>query len=377
MMVGYWTRQRLFLTVILAITVAVTTVFLFVFPCIEQNAILYNGQSVYKNTSIDFVVPEPSFDQVSVISGTNGVASVFPYYLTNASVNFRGIIRTSTVLISDQENDLDMTMYNSKRLIRKSNVDYDNPIIVDWQFCHDTSADIGDTITIDIMNQRIDYSICAVYETNTLYSGGALLIQATPDQIDLIRNQSASNGFSGMFVVADDYDICRQYLVTDYRPLGRLRSRDQFSSDEQYQIHYDAIMSLGFSNEITDLRIMESSVTGAKRDMLIWLGAILSFVIITIFNFVLRKRGCEKAYFTKYCILNGKNVKPYYVISFVVESVLCLTLFAIILLIRLSRADDYIPAFATGIGWIAIPIAIILAESINLVLNFAICKAAK
>lgn len=96
-MTGYWTRHRLLWTLILCAGIALITSFLFVYPSIMQEASLYNTQSIYKNSEIDFVAPEPSFEQVNDLPGTNGIDKVFPYYLTKTQVNVNGSSRSTTV----------------------------------------------------------------------------------------------------------------------------------------------------------------------------------------------------------------------------------------------------------------------------------------
>ena len=172
-MAGYWVRHRLLFTIIMSAAVALITSFLFVYPSIQQQANEYNAQSIYKNSDIDFIVPEPSFEQTSDLPGTNGIDKVFPFFMTKTQVNVEGTSRTTTVLLSDQFQNIDMTMYSQSRLIEKSSTEYDNPIFVDWQFCHDTGAKVGDTVSLPIGGQDVEYKIYAVYETNSIYDGGA------------------------------------------------------------------------------------------------------------------------------------------------------------------------------------------------------------
>ena len=368
-MAGYWTRHRLLLSFILCTAIALVSSFLFVYPTILQSASLYNAQSVYKNTKIDFIVPEPSFEQADDLPGTNGIDRVFPFYLTKTQVNVDGASRTTTVLLSNRMEDTDITMYNQDRLIEQSKTEYDNPILVDWQFCHDTSSGIGDTVSFSIGGTNSDYVIYAVYETNSIYDGGAILAGITDEQRNAISQQSNSKGYSGMYISANDYDTCESFLMTEYRPLGRLKDRDQFDSDEQYQIHYDAIMSSGYANEITDFRVKE--ITNEKKGniLLICLGALLSGAALLGFNHIMARRGCEKVYFTKHCLPKGLNVKPYYSISFTFELFVTIALYTVLLLLRISKSIEYIPRNAIGIRAVIVPAAIIIAEIICLALN--------
>lgn len=370
-MTGYWIRHRLLFSLLLSVAIALITTLLFVFPFISQQADSYNSQSVYKNTSIDFIAPEPSFDQVNELPGNYGVGKLFPFFLTKTSVNVGNKSRTTTVLLSDQFQNVDITMYNSNRLIKQSDSKFDNPILVDWQFCDDTSADIGDTISFSIGGTTAEYRIYAIYETNIIYDGGAILAQLSIEQKDMIVQQSQNNGYSGMYISASDYSTCQSYLTTEYRPLGRLRAREQFDSEEQYQIHYDAIMSSAYANEITDFRVRENSLDTKASPIMILIGTVLSAIILIAFNVFMSKRGSEKGYFTKHCIPKGQNVKPYYTKSFICELLCFAVAYVVIILFMVKFSSDYIPNTAIGAEIAIIPIAVLIAEIISLTLNNA------
>lgn len=373
-MTGYWLRHRSLFSILLSIAIALITVLLFAFPFISQQADNYNSQSVYRNTSIDFIAPEPSFDQINELSGNYGVDKLFPFFVTKTSVNVGSNSRTTTVLLSDQFQNVDMTMYNSSRLIRKSDMECDNPILVDWQFCKDTSADIGDTVSFSIGSQAAEYTIYAIYETNSIYEGGAILAQLSAEQKGAIVQNAQNNGYSGMYVSASDYNACQSYLTTDYRPLGRLKDRDQFDSEEQYQIHYDAIMSSGYANEITDFRIRENSLDKKVSPFMVWIGAALSAIIVIVFNVAMSKRGSEKGYFTKHCIPKGQNVKPYYTKSFICELLFFAAAYAGIMLYKINSSADYIPKSAISMEIAIIPAAVLIAETISLMMNLVMVK---
>lgn len=371
-MSGYWVRHRLLATLVLSAAFALVSSFLFVFPYIKQAANNYNSQSIYKNTAIDFIAPEPSFEQINELPGVNGIDKVFPFYMTKTLVTVNGVSRTTIVLLSDQFQNIDFTMYSDQRLIEKSNSDCDNPILVDWQFCHDTSAKIGDTVSLTLNGNSFEYRIFAIYETNSVYDGGAILAQINEEQRKAIQQKSNNNGYSGVYINANDYNKCKSYLTTEYRPLGRLKNRDQFEDDAQYQIHYDAIMSSGFANEITDFRIKESSLDKKISPLLIGVGAALSAIMIIAFNAVMANRGCERVYFTKHCIPKGQNVKPYYNTSFVFECISFVVIYIWGLILRIYLSKLYIPKSLYDAWIVLIPVVVIIAEIISLVMNYSV-----
>lgn len=162
-MTSYWVRHRLLLTLTASIVLAIIISLLFVYPYVEQRAVNYNSQSLFKNTHIDFIAPEPSYEQVSELPDTHGVEAVFPFYLTKASVTINGKSRTTTVLITDQNQLLEGSMYNSSRLIQQSGSSVENPILVDWQFCKETGAKVGDSISFEIGAEIQEFKIAAIY----------------------------------------------------------------------------------------------------------------------------------------------------------------------------------------------------------------------
>ncbi|MBQ1734557.1 MAG: hypothetical protein II038_06720 [Lachnospiraceae bacterium] len=371
-MSGYWVRHRLLPTLVLCVAVGLVSSLLFAFPYVNQQANTYNSQSIYKNSDVDFIAPEPSFDQVQELPGTNGIDKVFPFYLTKTSVNVNGSSRTTTVLLSDKFDNVDFTMYNSQRLIEKSSSEFDNPILVDWKFCHDTSSKIGDTVTFTLGGNNVEYRIYAIYETNSVYDGGAILAQISDEQKNAIQQNSNNNGYSGMYVMASDYSACKSYLTSEYRPLGRLKSRDQFEDDDQYQIHYDAIMSSGFANEITDFRVKESGLDKKISPLMVLIGAALSLVLIIAFNIVMSKRGCERVYFQKHCIPKGQNVKPYYNTAFVFEIISFVVIYVVGIIVKTCLSDSYIPKSTYDYWLVLIPVAVIVAEIISLIMNYSV-----
>ena len=256
-------------------------------------------------------------------------------------------------------------------MLEKAGAEYDDALRVGSEWCKDTGAKIGDTVELPIGGQSVDYKIFAVYETNTLYDGGAIIAEISADQKAAIAEQSSNNGYSGMYISASDYNVCQSYLTTEYRPLGRLKDRDQFSDDEQYQVHYDAIMSSGYANEITDFRVRENGLRLSSSSIMVWIGAILAIIVILGFNLAMSKRGCEKAYFTKQRIPKGQDVKPYYSTAFLFELIITILFYAVFLILRLKLADEYIPGSAVGLKVVVIPVAVVVAEIIALIMNFS------
>lgn len=102
---------------------------------------------------------------------------------------------------------------------------------------------------------------------------------------------------------------------------------------------------------------------------MVWLGAILVAAIAVVFNIIMRKRGCEKAYFAKHCIPKGIDVRPYYRTAFIAEVLIQIVVWAGVLVAMLFTADVYIPMTAIDLKLLAIPAAVVLAGIVNLSTN--------
>jgi hypothetical protein len=368
-MVSYWLRHRLPYAVIFAIAAVLVVGLVFVRPYIDSQAQEYNAQSVYKNTKIDFIVPEPSFEQIHELAGNYGIDKIFPYYATKANVTVNDKTRPTFVLLSDQFENIDTTMYSESRLIQKSETIYDNPILADWQFCHDISASIGDVVNVTLGDIKKEFTVCAIYETNEIYDSGAILAQISTTERDAIAQNSNSNGYSGAYITASDYSECRSYLTTEYRPLGRLKERERFDNEEAYNIHYHAIMDTGYSNEITDLRVRENSLDTSRNDLSLYLGALIVLVLYFAFNMAMSRRGSEKMYFEKHCIPAGIKATSYYIYSFVGEIVLFTVLFIALVMMFVNLTQQYIPGGVVGLKFAIIPVAGIIAETLGICLS--------
>lgn len=375
-MVGYWLRHRLVISIIVCVAASIVVGALFVYPYIKQRADDYNAQSIYKKSEIDFVAPEPSFEQVAEVEGTHGIDKVFPYYLTKTQVTVNGKVKETTVLLSDQFQNVDITMYCEERLIKKAARDYDSPIYVDWQFANSFQVNIGDTVSFSIASKNMEFTVAAIYETNSLFNAGTVLAKIGEETKTEISQLSQNNGYSGMFVKASEYGECQKYLTTEYRPLGRLKDRELFDDDNQYQIHYDAIMSAGYANEITDLRIREKSLETKDDRLLLCIGAVIFIVVLVVFNGIMRKRGCEETYFQRNCIPKGKNVMPFYSTAFIFELLACILCCAAVVIYRIYTSDFYIVKSVYD-GWIAIvPASVFVGESLCLVSNRTVVREA-
>ena len=382
-MFKYWIKNRFLLDLIVPCVLVLLMVFAFITP-------MYNGigeatltQSIYKNEKMDFDIPSPSFAQIEQLENESFIESVFPYYYTEVDVSVNGKTRETNIFFSDAMEKLGQTMYCSSRMIEKSNKDFENPILVDYQFVKDTGAKLGDTVSVTFGATKIDFQIAAIYETNTYYDGGAVMAYWGGLQKEAIMAMSPNLIYSGAYVQAAQYSQCKQYFDTQYKPYGRLRDASEFATQEAYETHYNAFMSASYANEITDFSVQakdaaskaESKTDAANRNILLACG--IALAVMLIFNLLLWVRGSERVYFAKRKVHGAGNVVVYYLVSTIFQAAILIGGITAAIMILPSVSEFYIPTEVVTTKSIIFIIAMAIISIIVLVENMALAKKAK
>ena len=382
-MFKYWIKNRFLLDLIVPCVLVLLMVFAFIAPMFNGIGEATLMQSIYKNEKMDFDIPSPSFSQVEQLEKESFIESVFPYYYTESDVSVNGKTRETNLFFSDAMDNLGQTMYCSSRMIEKSNKDFENPILVDYQFVKDTGAQLGDTVSVTFGTTKIDFQIVAIYETNTYYDGGAVMAYWGGLQKDAIMAMSPNLTYSGAYVQAAQYSQCKQYFDTQYKPYGRLRDASEFATQEAYETHYNAFMSASYANEITDFSVQakdaaskaESKTDAANRNILLACG--ISLAVMLIFNLLLWVRGSERVYFAKRKVRGAGNVVVYYLVSTIFQAAILIGGVTAAIMLLPSVSEFYIPTEVVTTKSIIFIIAMAIISIIVLVENMALAKKAK
>jgi hypothetical protein len=340
-------------------------------------------QGIYKNEKMDFDIPSPSFSQIEQLEQESFIESVFPYYYTETDVSVNGKERETNLFFSDAMDKLGQTMYCSSRLIEKSNKDFENPILVDYQFVKDTGAALGDTVSVTFGTTKIDFQIAAVYETNTYYDGGAIMAYWGGLQKEAIMTMSPNLTYSGAYVQAAQYSQCKQYFDTQYKPYGRLRDASEFATQEAYETHYNAFMSASYANEITDFSVQakdanlkaEDKMNAANQNVLIACGVALAAMLI--FNLLMWVRNSERKYFASRKVRGAGNVVVYYLFSTIFQAAILIGGITAAIMIIPTMSEFYLPTEVVTTKSIVFIIANAIISILVLVENMLLAKKAK
>ena len=355
--------NNIFILSIIIIALNLINGFIFMLPYINYKSKKYAYTDFYNNFNIDFDIPSPSKNQINELRNLDFVEKVIPYYYANLTLNYGKNI-DSNILFFDSLEDIEY-IYNDNRLINKADKT-DNFIYVDYYFIKDSKAKLNDTLKTSINGVEIKFNINGIYKENLYYNNGA---EASIWKKEYLNRNIE---YSGAFIKAKDINLCRNYLSKEYKPLGRLKSRDNFDTEESYNIHIKAILSGNYANEITDFNLKSESdinfiESGYISNIIRYaLGIFLVFIIIILINnYFLSK---NKDYFYNRLIMGEKlqNIKNSYFLLLIISLIISIVSNIILIKIVVANIEYYIPLKNI---FISINI-IILFEIISIILSY-------
>lgn len=357
-----WLKSRSLFTVITNIVAVLFICLLIVNPNIQICAENRLSTSVYIDSEIDYDIPAPTPEQLSKIAELGFVESVFGYYYTESNVSINNKNVKTKILFSDCMNAIDFTMYNDRRLISSVNNAVDNPIYIDYEFASKNSVGLGECVIFN----GIQFQVAKIYETNTYYVS-ALFAPLVGAQKEFIL--SRTNSYSGAYLKVNDEANAESYL-REYKPLGRLKDRSAFSTEEAYQNHYNLWNSTSYYNEITnfDQRLNQAVVKSGVNNIV---GYVIFVIIITSLNILLMFRKSEVKYFKSK--KNKKDSKIFYLINETVSFIFSMLVLLVMFLLSQNNSL-YIPNNVINFAYLGFALTILLSLIINSIIDVVVYK---
>ncbi len=348
-MITYWLKNRLFFSTIFTLLSSFIIIGLFIHPTINSYSNEEYERNFAKYSHVDFDIPSPSFIQIPELKNLDHISNVIPYYFLNRDVTFNSTSLSNLgVLFFESFNQLNETMYNPSRVINSSELEFDNPILIDHSFSKKYGLKIGDTLSITFDGTLVSFQIKTIYEDNLYYQDSILVGQWNGGQKLLIENQLGRPlNYSGAYVFSNDKILTKSYLSIDYKPYGRLRDASEFPSQEAYEIHYNAFFNSNYANEISDFNLVRERTfekaneyrTSGNFNLIT--ASVMIFIISFIQNFSLTLRKSELKYF-KNKTLSGAHYDSYYFIDGLYQSFIHMTLLIIIAIIYTLTSTIFI-----------------------------------
>lgn len=267
--------------------------FVFVKGNLEQAAKKNSFESIYVNTTIDYIVPGPSNSQIDELESTegNGIKVVTPYYETTTAIEINGRSVNGTAILFPFAEKMQYTPYGLARITNGATELKGGDAIVDQAYLDKVGCGIGDNALINIADREYTFKITSVAETNTYYNNGTIALILTEDEAHQFDEEGIK--YSAAYISADDVVACEAYLYSEYKPLSRLKDPSEFDSEDVYNQHLQDFNDADWSKEITNCQEnynvlsvkYENVQTGIWTNIIIM--AIIVGIVIIVFNAVL------------------------------------------------------------------------------------------
>ena len=321
--------------------VVITSLFLLL-PAERQIAQKYNENILKKNINLSFQIPSPGKEQIKDLEANSDIEKIFPYYdlFTTLKLKRKTLSNFYTMMITNSQIDA-FPFTQDKMIINKLNYSADEVIaFIDYSFAKDNNLKTGDKIDLSVGAKDINAVIGAVIINPGQFihirqgdgTEGSVII-SIPD----VTLQEISEGriiqYGGAYIRSRNYDKTKEMLRA-YKPYGRLKDRQLFPTQDEYQSYLDNFNKISYNAEIRDLKseLADSSpfpFTGILLLLFLITLQIILIIIICFNNTSTFGRACER-------IKNGEEIKDIIhpikqnFISVLILNILLYTLFFII-----------------------------------------------
>lgn len=310
----------------------------------------YNFESIYQNTTIDFVIPAPSFEQTANLDNKSeyGIKYVTPYYSTSTNLTINNKSEKANVLIFDDANKIEQTPYCKKRLLSGSHSKEESFAIAGKDFCKKYECNAGNTVSLTIDNVVITCKISGMAEKNTLMNNPAIALFIPNSLSKQLADKKIR--YSGAYVESSDQTVCYNYLCNDYKPLSRLKDISEFNGNvDAYNKHVEVFNETNWAPEITNmganynaLKVKYDNIPNNNiRNTII--SSFLFFAAVFAFNLIILLIPSEKKFFKEGIAkkaVTQKNIKSHYLFGDLFQFVITLLVFLLSNLIVVLISDS-------------------------------------
>lgn len=186
-----------------------------------------------KDTAVDYIITAPTREQVMEIKEHKGIEFVTPYVYRSVKIKNQGKTYESSLYIVEDAEETKCTTFSDKLRVSGTIPNSDNSICISEEVAKNTGAAVGDRLTVVVQNTELEFIVSGVYKSDFRTVGGMLLSENNGDLAKLIGTEYKYNG---AYVGSIDTSATDAY-IENYIPVGDLRTREEFDSDEAYQIY--------------------------------------------------------------------------------------------------------------------------------------------
>ena len=359
-------KQTLLITALslgIVVLSIVVSLFAFINGGIKEFSEADDLLSIYEETSYDYILKNPSSQQIEEYKKNPAIKKVVPFYQVVYTFNIKNENIELTLESLDDIKDIEFTKFSLNRLINENKLE-ENKIYLDYALGKKLGLKIGD----EFGEEAMKFIVGGFYESHNTQ------LAFIPGLKKLIKT---SISYSGVYISVENETEFYNSVVKNYQPLATLKERESFSSDEAYETYLKEFNSRDFSAYITEkktgyLEAQESyknKMNDANSSFL--MAGIISGIIVLVGIISLSIAFLKNI---KYEIVDGarKQVMFRYIISALIALICVIVVWLISIVSIASKQLHYVSTgklISTGSMSIIIPaIGIFIAMGINLII---------
>ena len=293
--------------------------------------------SIYEDTTYDYLLRGVSEEQIIDIKNHESVKSVFKYNITGSDISLsnKNEINIEILSLYDDENIVD-TEFSPQRII-KSIASKEHEIYIGNDLVKKYNVKLGETISILGLN----------FEVTRIYDYTNLNKVYIPNFKSITESLGYNLLFTSVYVVTNDIEIFENNFLNPYVPRASQKKLDEFESLEDYNNYladynskdYSSYFDYKFDNYETDKDQIKSLISTSKNKVLLKSVIFGIVLFIGIIGYNLLKTKVIK----KEIIDSGrKELKQREVISAIIIVVLSYMFWIINLFILSKTSSEFI-----------------------------------
>lgn len=196
-----------------------------------------NVISYYDNTNFDYIVLNLSEEQVTEFENYSSVEKVVPFY--SASLKFNQTSPTEYVNVFSTRNKEDYiyTEYCDALLVEKAENEHENGIYISYNYAKQYDLSIGDELTYGSF----------IFVIDRIYSDMPESKFYIPNFTKYIKTSKVAGAYLS---VNNETKFLEE--VKDYKPLGLLKSPEDFTDEDAYQTYYEDFMNTNYNDKVVN-----------------------------------------------------------------------------------------------------------------------------
>lgn len=254
-----------------------------------------------ENTKVDFIIQAPSEEQIEELRKLEHIEAIVPYYYRSVSFSALNGNASPSLYIIDSRNNAEYTIFSENLKVKGTDKFYENEVYITEDLAKKYNLNIGDYLNVLIDNENISMFVSGIYKSDYRHVGGDMLTFLSGEVSSALKSKK----YGGAYVCSNNISVSKTYFENEYNPLGDIRTRDEFDSEDAYNIYMES------RNETTTDSLKKTFVTvdyindlSKRNGKRLFINMILSIAFIAIaYILVIALSMCRTGKYTRNNVL--------------------------------------------------------------------------